>query len=125
MNNFKALFYILAFSLFSLSCANDSQEDFQEIIEIDVDEDMTPVPVTYNNQVSAIMMDNCTRCHGIPLTNGAPFPLLTFDQVNNRRDRIISRMNNAANPMPPTGLLSNSVRAQVQQWIDMGALEGE
>ena len=134
----KTLALALSVSLFVYNCSSDSKEELEENAteqetNNDTDDttedndtttnDDTTARVTYNNTVRDIMANNCTRCHGSPTTNGAPFPLLNFDQVSSRSARIISRMNNQAAPMPPRGLVSASIRAQMDQWRADGLLE--
>lgn len=133
----KTLALALSVSLFVYNCSSDSKDDLEENAteqesNNDTDEttednnntnDDAAAKVTYNNTVRDIMANNCTRCHGSPLTNGAPFPLLNFDQVSSRSASIISRMNNQAAPMPPRGLVSTSIRAQMDQWRTDGLLE--
>ena len=124
----KTLALALSVSLFVYNCSSDSKEELDDMEQgtdntNDTNSDDTAAKVTYNNTVRDIMANNCTRCHGSPTTNGAPFPLLNFDQVSSRSARIISRMNNQAAPMPPRGLVSTSIRAQMDQWRADGLLE--
>lgn len=127
----KPILFALTVSLFAYNCSSDSSEDLEDNNDTteevtDTTEDTNDAPtarVTYNNTVRSIMSNNCTRCHGSPLTNGAPFPLLTFDQVSGRAGRVISRMNSMAAPMPPRGLVNTSIRAQMDQWQTDGLLE--
>ena len=69
------------------------------------------------------MSGNCTSCHGSPTSNGAPTSYTTYNQVRNDVDKIISRINNASNPMPQNGLMPLATRQLIQQWKDDGLLE--
>lgn len=98
----------------------------------DSSDDLTPTPdpdpiakVTYVGNVKAIIDGNCTTCHGTTPTNGAPpsSSFTNYNEVKNRVDAIISRTNNASNPMPPTGLMSQNLRDIIQQWKTDGLLE--
>ena len=57
------------------------------------------------------------------MSNGAPMSLVTYDQVKNNIDIIITRVNSTTNPMPPAGQLPASTRNLFQQWKDDGLLE--
>lgn len=118
MKNFKKLMYVL--SLLVFSCSSSSSDDLNP--QPDPDPNPT-VKVTYNDDIASIISNNCTQCHGNPPTQNAPFSLTTFSSVQSKVNTILSRINNASNPMPPTGLMSQSLRDQIQQWKDDGLLE--
>lgn len=74
MNISKACFLIGSAVIF-LGCANDSESDLINY---------TPVEnITYTGTVKAIIIENCIMCHTEPPQNGAPMPLLTYDNVKN------------------------------------------
>lgn len=118
-----------------LSCSSSSNDDIidnQETQEPEQEEitEMTPEneqentnKLTYNANIKSIIDGACIRCHGTTLTNGAPFPLVNFDQVSSRVGRIISRVNSTSRPMPPNGRIEMSLRAQIEQWNTDGLLE--
>lgn len=100
------------------TCSSSSSDD------VNPDPDPGPTTeVTYDDDVKAIINSNCTSCHGATPTNGAPTSYTTYNQVKNDADKIISRINNAGSPMPPTGLMAQSLRDKIQQWKDDGLLE--
>ena len=108
---------VLCLSLLIFSCSNDSDNDVNPV---------DPPPnnnVTYTNAIKTIMDGNCTSCHGNPLTNGAPMPLLTFnnvkDAVQNRG--LIGRVENGT--MPPNGSLTSSQIQAIKDWQTGGLLE--
>ena len=62
--------------------------------------------VKYDPDVQAIMYDNCVTCHAGP----APSAGLRLDNYQDTKyasqnGNLIQRMNNTANPMPPSGIL--------------------
>ncbi len=71
---------ILLFVLFLISsCVNDSESDLTV---------PAPVVVKYNTDVRPIIQANCIECHTDPPQNGAPMPLLTYENV---RDAVKTR----------------------------------
>lgn len=77
----KTLGY-LVLSLISfavLGCSNDSESDLTNPVSGDV---------TYSGTVKAIVDQNCIECHRQPPINGAPMPLLTYDNV---KDAVLTR----------------------------------
>lgn len=79
--------------------------------------------LTYTQDIAPIISSNCFNCHGSPTRNGAPFSLTTYSAVNTRASSMDSRMNNASNPMPTSGLISQDLRDRFKQWIADGKLE--
>ncbi|MEZ4796204.1 MAG: hypothetical protein R2785_03440 [Flavobacteriaceae bacterium] len=67
------LFTIVVIGLL-FSCTDASEEDLIESTPL---EDV----VTYVDDVKSIMDNNCIFCHSNPPENGAPMPLLTYEQV--------------------------------------------
>ncbi|MFS4483200.1 hypothetical protein ACKGJY_09290 [Hyunsoonleella sp. 2307UL5-6] len=118
----KQFIYVIMISIGLFSCSTNSTEDVMAEEET-IEDPQDTGNITYNEDISALMTTHCTRCHGQPLANGAPFPLLDFSQTSSRVNRIISRTNNVNNPMPPSGLIPVADRALIQQWLDDGLLE--
>ena len=77
--------------------------------------------VTFTVDIQPIINANCITCHRDPPRNGAPFPLLTFNQVNNRSALIFSQVN--AGLMPPSGKLPDTEIDLIEQWIANGKPE--
>jgi len=103
------------------NCTNVSEEDLI---------DSTPIPttVTYIANVKSIIDTNCTGCHSDPPINGAPIPLVTFEDVKNAVedndliDRISS--NDLGFVMPFGGpRLPQSTIDLIIQWETDGLLE--
>ena len=94
--------------------------------EIPLDEVGDPIVeiVTYDGDVKAIIDNNCTGCHGA-VSPQAGLSLVNFQQVRAAAENgnLIPRMNNATNPMPPSGILPAATRAIIDKWADDGFLE--
>ncbi|WP_067035445.1 hypothetical protein [Allomuricauda sp. CP2A] len=109
--------------LFLLSCSNDSESDLTGPQNGDGNEF-----VTYNDNIKAVISNNCLSCHSSPPTNGAPFSLTTYTQVKNRAENgsllaAISKQTGEAGAMPPTGRMPQATIDLVEQWIADGLLE--
>ncbi|MEQ6123756.1 hypothetical protein AAON49_06105 [Pseudotenacibaculum sp. MALMAid0570] len=115
----KYHFTILLFTigLFISSCTT---------AEIPLEEDPDPIneTITYVDNVKTIIDNNCTTCHGAVNPN-AGLSLVTYLQVRSAAENgnLIPRMNNATNPMPPSGVLPAATRAIIDKWRDDGFLE--
>lgn len=60
--------------LILIGCTSASEEDLVDATEL-------PMLVTYNGEVKTIIDNNCIVCHTNPPVNGAPMPLLTYENV--------------------------------------------
>lgn len=94
--------------------------------EIPLDEITDPIVevVTYTGDVKAVIDTNCIGCHGTSSPQ-AGLSLVTYQQVRTAAEsgNLIARMNNATNPMPPSGILSANTRALIDAWAADGFLE--
>jgi cytochrome c5 len=82
--------------------------------------DLPPVnqPVHYQPEVQTIMFNNCITCH----SGAAPSAGLRLDNYGDTRyateyGKLIDRINNASNPMPPSGLLPAATRQLMDKWV--------
>ena len=107
----KNLFFVLiavglVFSIESCSSDNDSTE------------------ITYSPDIKSLMNNRCVACHGNSSPN-ADLSLTTYAEVKffAETDTLVARINDSNNPMPATGLLSQSERNTIQEWIDGGFKE--
>jgi hypothetical protein len=86
----------------------------------------TPVDkiIKYNTDIQPIMFNHCITCHGGPAPS-AGLDLSNYQNVrfSTEQGNLIGRMNNTANPMPPSGLLSATDRALIDKWVADGYLE--
>ena len=80
--------------------------------------------VTYTKDIQPIIFNNCLTCHSaVNPRNG--LILETYVQVKNsaQNGTLIARMNDAANPMPQSGLVTADKRALLDKWKADGYLE--
>ena len=97
-----------------------------EPIEDPSNDDNDEDGINYVTNVQPIMQASCVTCHANPPVNGAPFPLISFNQVSQRANGILnamSRQSGAAGAMPPSGRLPQGTIDIIQQWIDAGKPE--
>ena len=114
INNMKKIFYLSIIALIA-SCTT------AEIPLAGAPVDRT---VTYTQDIQPIMFNNCSTCHSsVNPRNG--LILETYSQVKNsaQNGTLIDRMNDVANPMPQSGLLTADKRALVDKWKADGYLE--
>ncbi|MFT5735695.1 MAG: putative membrane protein [Maribacter sp.] len=115
---------LLVFSIWN--CTNDSEADLIETEEEQINDDSNNSGVTYESTVRAIIQNGCVGCHNSPPRNGAPFALVTYQQVSTRASSILSamsRQNGSAGAMPPSGRLPQNSIDKIQEWIDNNLLE--
>ncbi|MEZ4472480.1 MAG: c-type cytochrome domain-containing protein [bacterium] len=87
-------------------------------------EGITDVP-TWHADVQPIIARYCQPCHRQPLAGGAPFPLLTFEQVRDHADRVRVRAVQLGDMPPGSGGIPDTERALLDAWISGGMPEGE
>jgi len=96
----KKLSIVSAFVLLFAMTSCSSDEEVPEIIEAPSN------GVTYTGSIKIIVDANCISCHGNPLQNGAPMPLLTLanvqEAIENRN--LIGRVEDGS--MPSGGIPS-------------------
>ena len=113
--------FVTMFSLFLMSCSNDSDNDTGPII---IDPPPSNDPVTYTNAVKAIIDSNCLNCHTSPPTNGAPMALTTYanvkDAVQNRG--LIAQIESGDMPVNASMLSASQIQA-VKDWQTDGLIE--
>lgn len=116
--------YLVALLLVSLitNCSNDSEDDL-------TDDMVSQDPITYVDNVKAIIDNNCNNCHSDPPTNGAPIALVSYAQVRNSAENgsLISRIQRQvgeSGAMPAGGpRLPQSLIDAILQWETDGFLE--
>ncbi|MBC2843708.1 hypothetical protein [Winogradskyella flava] len=110
---------ILFVTLF-FSCSYNSEDDLSEEIIID---DF----VTYDANIKSIIDNNCINCHNNPPVNGAPMPLITFDNVKQAVENrnLIGRISATDGSVMPAGgpRLPQNLIDLVIQWEQEGLLE--
>lgn len=90
-------------------------------------------PYTWYRDVEPVVVTFCQNCHGMPLTSGAPLPLITYADVTTASpsgapvfERMAARVADARFPMPPSGspALTAAQIEIIQSWANGGAPEG-
>lgn len=116
------LAFLLSITSFLLGCTAHTTDDVMEPLEV------VPDLVTFQD-VKFVFDNVCQECHSNPTQNGAPMPLVTFDDV---RDAVltrplldrISREEGASGAMPLGGpRLPQNVIDLIFQWNEDGLLE--
>jgi len=116
----KVKFILLSFTFIVLACTNVSESDLTN------EEPMGTI--TYNANIKSIIDDSCLNCHSDPPRNGAPFPLVNFEQVsfgaeNGSLLSALNKQTGEAGAMPPGGRLPQATIDLIAQWIEDGRLE--
>lgn len=62
------------FTLILFSCTNTSEQDL-------IEDTLPIINISYTENVKVIIDNNCITCHANPPENGAPMPLLTYENV--------------------------------------------
>jgi hypothetical protein len=116
--------FLFGISTLLYSCSANTLDDVFVPVEIDLEGDL----VTYQD-VRFVFENICTQCHSNPTQNGAPMPLVTYENV---RDAVlnrplldrISREEGASGAMPLGGprLPQNTIDL-IFQWNEDGLLE--
>jgi mono/diheme cytochrome c family protein len=91
--------------------------------------DITDLPpivekVTYDDDVEAIITANCIGCHSGPSANaGLDLTGYANTRAATEQGNLLARINNASNPMPPSGPMPPATRQIIDQWVEDGYLE--
>lgn len=126
----KSLFIpmILVFIAISLyNCSNDDSGSEPEEVT-DPDPVVNPISgqvSTYTNHVKSIIDSQCTACHGMPPTRGAPMLLTSYNAVSEaveNRD-LLGRLKSTNNVMPPSGKIDDDKILLIEDWIADGLKE--
>lgn len=73
-------FFLALTTFFFISCTSDSESDLTNY---------TPIEnITYTKTIKSIITEHCIICHSQPPQNGAPMPLLTYD---NLKEAVVNR----------------------------------
>lgn len=109
------------------SCSNDSESDLIPVVNNPGGTDNpNETSINYTDNILTVMQSSCVSCHSSPPTNGAPFSLVNFNQVEQRANSIlnsISKQNGTPGAMPPSGRLPQSTINLFEEWINDGKLE--
>ena len=116
-------FLIISFiTILITGCSNNTLDD------IEADEETLPEVITYT-EVKPIIDGACLNCHSNPPQNGAPMPLVNYDNV---KEAVLNRnllnkisKNEGDNGLMPLGgprLPQSSINI-ISQWEEDGLLE--
>lgn len=114
----------ICFLMFFVGCSSgDSQKS---TIEAENEEDDSEEQVTsvYFSNVLKVISTNCSECHGLPVANGAPMSLVSYDDIVESANMIDVRINlDASDPlsMPQNKPnLAQKDKDTILDWIKAG-----
>ena len=126
LDNIKLVVFIFFISFYMLSCKNDSEE------ELYVNQECNIEAVSFDKDVSSIISNHCSSCHGGTSTSGAAAGLLlvTYDQIrfaatHLTEDGIIHRITRSEGDpllMPGSYRIPQCQIDKIIAWVDQGAL---
>lgn len=111
--------YLLGIALIGFSIIScDKEEEDQNNTNTDENSQTTFA------DVSSIFSTNCGGCHNSNL-NAGNLLLTNYSEIKEATQEgdVINRINDEANPMPTSGLMSQANRDLIQSWADDGFLE--
>ena len=119
-NNARIYSLYIVLAIILISCETSS---LSELAAIENEEETIDI-VTYENRAQAILDSACVECHNINNAE-ADVRLDTFDFAFTEADngRMLARMIDTSNPMPPSGNLPDNIIEDIANWIDNGILE--
>lgn len=80
--------------------------------------------VTYDNTVRNILDNACVECHNsVEATAGIQLQNFTLASEVAASGRMLARMTDTSNPMPPSGNLPDAIIEDIVNWIEDGLLE--
>lgn len=99
--------------LFNTSCKKEETEGEQPAAK-----------TTYDPTIESFVTTNCLGCHGA-MNPAAGLKLTNYAEVKAATEsgKIVNRINDSNNPMPPTGMLPLTERQKIDKWIADGYLE--
>lgn len=107
----------------SVTEQEDTQIEDGDGDQEDDQEDQSNV-VTYNNRAMLILDNACVECHNsVSATAGIRLDNFSFARDVAESGRMIARMTDQSNPMPPSGNLPDAIIEDIMQWIEDGILE--
>jgi uncharacterized membrane protein len=80
--------------------------------------------IVYDPDIKNIMFNYCLSCHsGSSAISG--LDLSSYQKVKDavENKQLVHFINNANNPMPPSGLMPASERQKIENWVQNGFLE--
>lgn len=116
------LFRFLIFGFTVTACLTGCYYDNEERLYSSDGTVCDTVDVRYNAVVRPLLENNCYSCHSVA-NNVAGSPFETHPTLKPLADngRLVQRINDVNTPMPPTGLLPECDRLQIEAWVRAGA----
>jgi hypothetical protein len=116
----KAYYFLVLIAFGFTSCETSSISELSEGDEEIIIPDIT----TYENSAKGILDSACVECHNANQQNGGVrLDTYEFAFIEADNGRMLSRMTNTTNPMPPSGNLPNNLIQVITNWVDDGLLE--
>lgn len=112
---------VVVILIIGYSCSSDNEDDIAPPPPPPMGEKLT-----YTANIKSIIDSNCIGCHANPPVNGAPFPLIIFQNVSSKASAIlnaVSKQTGESAAMPPSGRLAQGTIDSIDQWIKDGLLE--
>lgn len=118
---FLSLSLLMLFALLTVptACFYDNEED---LYGGDGGSTCDTTAMSYANDILPILQANCYSCH-TEASNVSGNPFDTYAKLKNyvNAGRVVARINDPTNPMPPTGLLPQCDRDKIEAWVNAGA----
>lgn len=111
--------FSFAVIIFSAGCYYDNKETFYPSLK-----PCDSSVVTYSKNISTIMSEYCTSCHGSGPNSMGGIDLSTYAGVSAKIDRVYGCVNylSGYSPMPKNGVKLDDCRLiQIKKWKDLGA----
>ncbi len=115
------IIYCLLFALLTFSLISSCTKGY-------IPEDIAPITppsatdsITYQSHIAQVVSTHCLSCHSGTNPQGN-LQLESYNQVRQATETgtLIQRINDAADPMPTSGLMSAENRALFDQWVQNG-----
>lgn len=119
----KKIFNLMVIVLIGLlmNCSSSKSKDDVEPISEEPENEETTV---FFSNVMNIIAINCADCHGLPVTNGAPMSLVSYEDIVESAPLIQIRINlPESDPLSmPQGRqnLTQAEKDTIKKWIDAG-----
>ncbi len=111
---------LTAVTLLTLSCSKTD--------ETSTDDSTTVTPVvenpTYTTNIKPLVDNYCITCHS-GASPSASLSLTNYDEVKASASsgKLVTRLKDTANPMPPSGVLPDETVALFEEWVNDGMPE--
>ncbi len=119
--------FVVGLSILS-SCETSSISELATIDSVSEEEEEEEEPdvVTYDNTARNILDTACIECHNInEATAGVMLDSFEPAAMEAANGRMLARMTDINNPMPPSGNLPDALIQDIMQWVEDGILEND